>query len=148
MTPHLYADDTEISSTSDNFDDLIEELNFDLDSIRIWLAKNKLKHHPTKSKVMFIGSSHNLNNKIKENHVLLNNVPVPRTDIFTCLGVDLDGKLNWEKHIEKTCRKVSAGIGAMKRIKPYVPPATLQTIYKSIIEPYFDYCSPLWDNSG
>ena len=115
---------------------------------RVWLAKNKLKHYPTKSKVMFIGSSHNLNNKIKENHVLLNNVPVPRTDIFTCLGVDLDGKLNWEKHIEKTCRKVSAGIGAMKRIKPYVPPATLQTIYKSIIQPYFDYCSPLWDNCG
>lgn len=147
-TPHLYADDTEISSSSDNFDDLIEDLNFDLDNIRIWLAKNKLKHHPTKSKVMFIGSSHNLNNKIKENHVLLNNVPVPRTDMFTCLGVDLDGKLNWEKHIEKICSKVSAGIGAMKRIKPYVPPATLQTIHKLIIQPYFDYCSPLWDNCG
>ena len=26
----------------------------------------------------------------------------------------------------KKCSKVSAGIGATKRIKPYVPPATLQ----------------------
>ncbi len=99
----------------------------------MWLSKNKLKHHPTKSKVMFIGSSHNLNNKVNENRVLLNNAPVPRTNTFTCLGVDLDEKLSWEKHIEKICSKVSAH--AMRRIKPYVPPATLQTIYKSLIQP-------------
>ena len=80
--------------------------------------------------------------------VLLNNVQIPRADTFTCLGVDLDEKLSWEKHIEKTCGKVSAGIGAMRRIKPFVPPVTLQTIYKTLVQPYFDYCSPLWDNCG
>ena len=36
----------------------------------------------------------------------------------------------------------------MRRIKPYVPPATLQTIYKARVQPYFDYCSPLSDNCG
>ena len=49
-TPYLYADDTEISSSSDNFDTLIENLNHDLNNIRKWLSKNKLKHHPTKIK--------------------------------------------------------------------------------------------------
>ncbi len=93
-TPYLCADDTEISSSSDNFDALIEHLNFDLNKIRMCLSKNKLKHHPTKSKVMFIGSSHNLNNKVNENHVLLNNAPILRTNTFTCLGVDLDEKLS------------------------------------------------------
>jgi hypothetical protein len=43
---------------------------------------------------------------------------------------------------------VSAGIGAMRRIKPYVPSATLQTVYKTLVQPYFDYCFPLWDNCG
>ena len=80
---------------------------------------------------MFVGSSRNLNKKIKDNCVLLNNAPIPRVDTFTCLGVDLDEKLSWEKHIEKICGKVSAGIGAMRRIKPFVPPVTLQTIYKT-----------------
>ena len=88
-TPYLYADDTEISSSSDNFDTLIEILNYDLNNIRKWLSKNKLKHHPTKSKVMFVGSSRNLNKKVKDNCVLLNNAPIPRADTFTCLGVDL-----------------------------------------------------------
>ena len=43
------------------------------------------------------------------------------------------------------CNKVGAGIGVMKRIKKYVPLNTLQTIYRALIQPYFDYCSPLWD---
>ena len=70
---------------------------------------------------------------------------ISRADTFTCLGVDLDEKLSWEKHIEKICGMVSAEIGAMRRIKPFVPPVTLQTIYKTLVQPYFDYCSPLWD---
>ena len=42
------------------------------------------------------------------------------------------------------CKKVGAGIGVMIRIKPYVPSNTLKTIYQALIQPYFDYCSPLW----
>ena len=34
----------------------------------------------------------------------------------------------------------------MKRIKPFVPNGILQSIYKVMIQPYFDYCSPLWEN--
>ena len=43
-TPYLYADDIEISSSSDNFDTLIENLNYELNNIRKWLSKNKLKN--------------------------------------------------------------------------------------------------------
>ncbi len=46
------------------------------------------------------------------------------------------------------CKKASAAIGAMKRIKPFVPMHTLESIYKSLVQPYFDYCSPLWDTCG
>ena len=56
--------------------------------------------------------------------------------------------MTWEKHIDMICSKVSAGIGAIRRIRPFVPPATLKLIYNAIVQPYFDYCSPLWDNCG
>jgi hypothetical protein len=62
--------------------------------------------------------------------------------------MDIDEKLIWDAHIDSICSKVSAGIGTMKRIKSFVPPATRQTIYKALIQPYFDYCSPLWDTCG
>ena len=145
---YLYADDTQISSSLHDFETLAQNLNDDLNNIQRWLLKNKLQHHTTKTKVMFIASSYNLINKIGNTPILMNNTPVPRTSEYTCLGMDIDEKLTWDAHIDSICSKVSAGIRAMKRIKPFVPPATLQTIYKALIQPYFDYCSPLWDTCG
>ena len=65
-----------------------------------------------------------------------------------CLGVQIDEKLSWDSHIDMICKKTSAGIGAMRRIKPFVPADTLEKVYKSLVQPYFEYCSPLWDNCG
>jgi len=45
-------------------------------------------------------------------------------------------------------KKASEGIGAMRRIKSFVPVETLEKVYKSLVQPYFEYCSPLWDNGG
>ena len=97
---------------------------------------------------MFSGSLHNLNNKVGDSPVLLNNVAVLRTNTYKCLGVEIDEKLSWEKHIETICNKASAGIGAIRRVKPYVPVDTLQAIYIALVQTYFDYCSRLWENCG
>ena len=39
-------------------------------------------------------------------------------------------------------------MGVIKRIKPFVPMCSLTWLYKAIIQPYFNYCSPLWDTCG
>ena len=62
----------------------------------------------------------------------------------------MDEKLSWDSHIDMICKKASAGIGAMRRIKPFVPADidTLEKVYKSLVQPYCEYCSPPWDNCG
>lgn len=147
-TPCLYADDTQIFSSSENPNDLIESLNADLVNICNWLRANRLQIHPTKTKFMYIGSSHNLNNNLSDHPVLVNNLPVTRSTTQKCLGVEIDERLTWEKHIEMICKKASSGIGAIRRIKPFVPSDNLQTIYKALVQPYLEYCSPLWGNCG
>jgi len=62
--------------------------------------QNKLQVHPSKSKLMFIGSSYNLNNKNTEQPVVVNNTPVSRTDTHMCLGVQIDEKHSWDSHID------------------------------------------------
>ena len=147
-TPSLYADDTEICASSNDCVDLVNKVNIDLDSTYQWMLQNKLQIHPGKSKHMFIGSSYNLKNKISSNPILINNKPIPRTKHYSCLGVNMDERLSWEKHVDSICSKVSAGIGAMRRVKPFVPRTTLKMLYNAIVQPYFDYCCPLWDNCG
>ena len=46
--------------------------------------------------------------KICDRPVLVNNQPVQRIDARKCLGVLLDKKLSWEKHIETICKKAGA----------------------------------------
>ena len=109
---------------------LTENINHDMNKLREWLIRNKLQHHPTKTKVMYIGSRHNLKIMNDDLPVVINNQLVPRERSFTCLGVKLDETLEWNEHIEVICKKGAAGIGMMKRIKPFVPANTLQTIYQ------------------
>jgi hypothetical protein len=86
---------------------------------------------------MFIGSPYNLKNRIGEATVFFGDKPVPLTHSLESLGVEIDENLSWEKHIDKICKKASAGIGANKRAKPYVDINTLQTIYiLTIVPPY------------
>ena len=75
---------------------------------------------------------------------MINDQPIHRVHSILCLGVKLDELMKWDKHIELICNKVGAGIGILKRTKPYVPVNILISIYNALIQPYFDYCSPLW----
>ena len=79
---------------------------------------------------------------------MIHDKPVTRYSSFRCLGVELDERMSWENHIDSICRKVGSGIGIIKRVKSFVPYETLKNLYNSLVLPYFDYCSPLWDNCG
>ena len=147
-TPCLYTDNTQIFASRYYFNKLIENVNSDLNNIQNWLAKISFNIIPLNQK-LFIKSSYNLVNKISDIPVLLNDLAVPRTNTYKCLDVEVDEKLSCEKHNGTICKKASVGIGAIKRVKPFVPVHTLQSIYKALIQPCVDhYSSPLWDNCG
>ena len=92
-TPGLYADDTDIFAASHDYDILVKSLNEDLKNLHNWLAKNKLQYHPTKTKLMIIGSPYNLKNKIGESSVFFCDKQVPITHSFESLGVEIDENL-------------------------------------------------------
>ena len=45
-------------------------------------------------------------------------------------------------------KKIASGIGAIKRIRPFVSPEILHYIYNALVQPHFDYCSIVWGNCG
>ena len=75
----------------------------------------------------------------------INNILVKRVSHTKSLGMHIDLHLSWNVHIDNLCKKVASGIGALKRIRPFVNSNTLQMIFSSLIQPYFDYCSVVWD---
>ena len=58
----------------------------------------------------------------------------------------IDEKLSWSEHISGLCKKNASGIGAIKRTRSLFPRRTLQLVYNSLAQPYFDYCNLVWGN--
>ena len=53
-----------------------------------------------------------------------------------------------EKYTKNVCRKITAGICALRRIKPFVDKETLISVYSAIVRPHFDYWCEVWDVLG
>ena len=64
------------------------------------------------------------------------------------LGIIIDENLTWVNHTDTLSKKIAAGIAAIKRIIHCVPPATLNGIYRDIVQSHFDYCNVVWDSCG
>ena len=67
------------------------------------------------------------------------NTEIPITDDFEVLGVTIDDKLKFEKHVAKVCRKVSQQVAVLKRMKKMLPFETRKNIYFAFILPRFNY---------
>ena len=64
------------------------------------------------------------------------------------LGLTIDENLNWSKHIDNISKKVSSGIGALKRMRSFIDKETAIKVYQGLIEPYLTYCASVWDGMG
>ena len=93
------ADDTSISYSSKNIDELNETLNSDLDSLKQWLEGNKLSLNVIETQAMVIGSMPNIK-KISDKSVptpsfAIGNSHIDVVDNAKYLGVQLDKHLVW-----------------------------------------------------
>ena len=50
------------------------------------------------------------------------------------LGVYIDQNLSWSKHVNETAKIISSGIGALKRLRPFICEETAILLYRALIE--------------
>ena len=76
----------------------------------------------------------------------IDNVSIEQVSSVKSLGIYIDEYLTWHSHINKLCKKIASAIGALKRVKPFVTQFILLSIYNSLVQSHFDYCSLVWCN--
>ena len=121
-------------------------LNHDLDNLNKWLISNKLTLNTSKTEFMLIRSRQKLSTLANPLELSINNVPIEHVSSVKSLGIFIDENLRWQTHIDKLSKKIASGIGAINRIRPFVPPPTLHYIYNALIQSHFDYCNLVWGN--
>ena len=63
------------------------------------------------------------------------------------LGVIVDNKFTWKKHIDTLSSKISQQIGILKKVKYKLSSSTLTLLYNFLIQPHFYYCTIIWGSA-
>ena len=64
------------------------------------------------------------------------------------LGMDIDYKLSFQKHISSLCKKASAKLNAIKRLYPKPCEKARKLFINTYVLSNFDYCSIVWHFCG
>ena len=99
----------------------------------------------TKTELMIIRSKQRLSVQNEDVVIRIEDQIIKQVEHTKYLGVTIDAQLTSRKHVEEICKKISSALGALKRLRPFVPKETAIQIYNALIVPHFVYCSPVWD---
>ena len=144
----MYADDTHITYASADLHSMQSSLNRDLSNIHKWLLCNKLTLNSTKTEFMLIGSRQKLSTLSESLELSIDNIPIKQVSTTKSFGILINNNMAWHSHIDKLSKKITSGIGSIKRIKPFVSPEILHYICNDMVQPNCDYCSIVWGNCG
>ena len=144
----MYADDTAISHSSKCLSELQDDLNRDLVNLQNWLHGNKLSLNVVKTQSLIIGSRPNIQKIEKQTEAKPSfEIGDQKINMITdtkYLGVQIDDKLQWDRHIEQVKTKALRALGLIKHAKKFLPSGDLQKMYRGIVEPHFSYCCSVW----
>ena len=126
----LYADDTTLYISGRNIDEIKHQIENDLNSLRDWFMSNKLSLNL--SKMHFMHFSLNNIKQIETLHFGINNINCAHD--VNILGIILDDKLHWSKHVEYIHGKISKGICALRTLRNLLPDYVLKSTHYSLVD--------------
>ena len=141
-TLSLYADDTEIHSSSKNIDLAVYNVNKDLQSVRHWFCRNGLICNTKKSEAMII-ASHKALKTNRDINIFYGDSILKQQRHFKCLVV-VDESLSWNNHVSYIASRVYPKLKLSNIILSFLGPAILLKIYKMTILPVLDCGCIVW----
>ena len=135
----LFADDSSLFTCVKGVNLTRDKLVKDLQAVTSWAYQWKMVFNPDMSKqaieVIFSCKKH------KPDHLELNfnGIPIAREPFTKHLGVYLDSRLNFSKHIKEQILKAMKGVSLLKFLSKYVDRNVLDLSYKMYVRPHLDY---------
>jgi len=147
MFTNLFADDTKITISGKETNDIENNANNALNQANKWFKNNKLTLNPSKTRLV------NFNIKgrkpvVKLNDSIIKEVYSRNNDIneksFKFLGFFIDEKLNFEVHTQKIINKLKSANHILFKIKNTIPTKQKLLIYNSIFKAHLEYGVLIW----
>ena len=123
-----YADDTTAFVSGSDSNELMNIINFDLESLSRWLQCNRLTLNISKSLYMIHG---NFDRSFSYN-ICIRNESLKLVNNAKFLGIIIDDKLKFENHVYDVIAKLSKVSGIIWKSKEVLPKETLRMLYLSL----------------
>ena len=138
----IYGDDSVLTLSHKNVNCLQTMLNSELPKINAWLKSNQLSLNVNKTNFLFF-------TKTKEKiFPQINDCKIKQANCVKYLGVFLDKKLTWKKHIEHIKTKLSSASSAIYKLCKYIPQKALMSVYYTLVYSHLQYAITCWGNSS
>ena len=135
-----YADDNTISRHGETVAIVKRSLEDATNSALEWFEYNEMKANPSKFQALLLGTdSKDLNTIFNVKGADIS----PSTSV-NLLGIEIDNKLNFSKHISKICTKAGQQLSALARLSKILDRDTKLTVFNSFVLSNFNYCPLVW----
>lgn len=142
----LFADDCCIFYSHTDLNILKELVNSDLKTVYDWIIYNKLAINF--SKCHYILFSRKRNTLLNNFRMVINDNEINRVSFTNFLGIIIDEKLNWKKHVTFLVNKLNKYRAIMFLTRTRLTKNSLKLIYYSLIYSNVLYGNVIWGNSN
>ena len=111
----MFADDTNLTATGKTVEEVERAMNGDLECVKNWLLANKLSLNVAKPEFLLIGSHYNIRTITAQPNIGIGHNSLKHVTHSKVLGVEIDQFLSWDKHVDSIAKKLTSGIGAIRR---------------------------------
>ena len=139
-----YADDNALQNASKVKSEVIYNLEHDCRIAINWYDINGMQAHPTKFQFMIASPHPTECLKLKIN----DDTTIVSEPYIKCLGVYIDNKLSFSKHISEICVKAARQLNALARIAKFLDTKSRKIIYNSFVLSNLNYCPLVWHFCG
>ena len=138
-TTFLYADNTTMYCVSESVNQVTTTLNKALEELALWCKHNSLVPHAKKCERMIL-KRNNLIGRLGS--LKINQYLIKWSSSSKLLGVTIDNKLTWTKHISELQRGFVNKLNLIKRSR-FLPRNSLLDIYFKVNLPSVTYALPI-----
>ena len=140
----MYADDSTLHLSCDNFKSLQSKVQEDLFQVEKWCNDNCMFINANKTKFMIIGTKQKAMSLNNEGCLTINDQVLQSSTCEKLLGVQIDPSLSWVDQINSICSKISSRLYLLSKIKRYLNYDSRKLFYNGYILPLIDYCCLVW----
>ena len=108
--------------------------------MRVWAAKWKVTFEPTNCKAMVLSRKR----KPTTPDLLLGKSKLVVQKELVILGITIDSKLLWSKHISDISKRAGQRLGALRRVASKLDVVGRSTVYKAQIRSILEYACLSW----